>query len=658
MPNNEVKQPIEQVLPVPTGEVILPDNIDGDVFETPADEIQPLPAISEPIEVITAQIPVIPTEANSTSITGTFYIDEEVIADGTSTIAIDDAPVTIAEESQAQQTIVSEPSQSASADLQPLPPIDTDDSIDQPQLSSDGIEEHPKEQNDVVESDMVIIKGLNLTKIPKPESKKQTSIQDYPQSITKNVVNKNTIVVAFPSDLRNDVVDIVTGYYEELYATNNKNVLYNSVGDDHREWVASLTAGAEKYVHADLLRSTVESPTAKFRQGVHNEVSNRTLAASRVRFNSTAGENLIGDRAVYSAIHHLGYGGKIAIPLWHSGFWMEFVAPSEAKYVALQTMLNTDDIEFGRASYGLLHGASVVYSLQHAVNFALEHCVSTSIKGVDVKDHDLLKSLISEYDVHTLLWGVATAAYPHGFNYSQACVANPGKCTHVINEILNVAGLQKTNPENLTKDQKIHMSSQQADSMSMESVTNYQKTLITSQPRTITVGDEGKPFNITLHVPTIKDNILNSKQWVDNIIDSATSILTIDNSSGREREAYYADIAAATSLQVYNHFIKSIEWGAEGNLNITSDPKAIRELLDRFSESDEMRVAIIDAIIKYINEGTISLIGIYSFDCPKCSGANELSDIKYPRLANIIPIDMLQTFFSMVGQRINQIRRR
>ena len=200
------------------------------------------------------------------------------------------------------------------------------------------------------------------------------------------------------------------------------------------------------------------------------------------------------------------------------------------------------------------------------------------------------------------------------------------------------------------------MSSQNLQSVSIDKINDYRNTLVATQDRVVKLKLDDQSFQVTLAVPSLGNKLISSQKWIDSIVMEAGGILTQENSTGREREEFYRKLANSSALRIYEHYVKSIEWGNEEVPNITTDRDTISSTLELWSSYTVMVDELLTEIYKYINESTISLIGVYAIDCPSCNKPNNLTgENAYPRLRNIVPIDVLQTFFTMVEQKINRI---
>jgi hypothetical protein len=409
-----------------------------------------------------------------------------------------------------------------------------------------------------------------------------------------------------------------------------------------RQWAEVLKTGQQQANDLNF-RSTVNRENTDFRQTISSETG--MLGGSSPKLADTEGSVLKGDRAVLRFLSHNKLGTLFNVPLWHTGIWVTLRAPGEGDLLELQRQIIADKIELGRESYGLAFSNTTSYMTDRLTTFVLDHLYDTSLSG----DIDL-KTVISCQDIPSLLWGLTCAMYPRGFQYQRACIANPATCQHVIKERLNLTKIQWTNKDSLSKSQILHMTKRRANSMTLESVKQYQSGLLDCQPRMITV-DTGSetPTNVTLHIPSISDFIDAGTRWIGTIENMVTQSLGL-TATDKERNAYIFKHGKATALRQYTHWVQSIEFAT----NQVEDKETIERILGEVSGIDSARTELMEKLRQYIDDTCFSVIGIPEFVCPACGLPNEV-DIKLPNHTSILPIDVYQVFFSLLVQKLQRL---
>lgn len=419
---------------------------------------------------------------------------------------------------------------------------------------------------------------------------------------------------------------------------------------DARDWAQAVSEGIGMSTNLEAFVPTLEDDTAEFQQQLtHNNIS---LGASVPKHKAIQNENIKGERAVIRMITHLGLGTLFQVPLWHSGIWVTFKPPTESEILEINRLLISDKISFGRSTYGLAFSNTTSYTTDRLVGFALAHVYDLTTKPEDI-NIDNLRQHISSQDIPSLIWGFICTMYPRGFKYRRACVADPEKCNFILEETLNVMKLQWSNGVALTEWQKTHMSGRQSKQKDLASVKRYKEELTRIQKTRIEINkDKPTAIAITIKTPSIAEYIDAGHRWVGDIVSTVNAAMAADVKDN-ERNSLVVSYGQATAMRQYSHWIESIDYES----NTINDIETIEQLLDTLSADEEVREAFTKAVIDYINKSTIAVVGIPVFDCPQCSKLNE-GPLKLPAYKNIIPLDVMQVFFSLLTQRLERIAER
>lgn len=480
----------------------------------------------------------------------------------------------------------------------------------------------------------------DVIKVDKKEEVKQT---DSKQNV---IISKDPFVkvekfedtadtLPLPSDFNNKVKESIK---------DTPNLKLNDT-EKTRIWAQLLRDGMDVATFEAMFKKTLENPDALFEQEV--PASEGTLAASYPKFKAVDNQSLKGERAVMRLMAHQGLGAIFRVPLWHTGIWLTFKAPSEGALLELHRQISSDKITLGRSSYGLAFANTSSYMTDRLVNFALEHMYQSSLNTT--KD---LKEVISSHDIPTIVWGLACSIWSNGFQYQRACSNDPEKCQHVVQEKLNLTKLLWTNTKGLSKWQVAHMSSVRNNSMSEDSVLKYKQEMLNAQNRAITLkSNTDKPIKLVLKVPTINEYVDSGNRWIGDIVDVVTKALGT-NASNNERDNYILDRGRATTMRQYTHWVHSMEFDS----NLIEDNETLEQVLDLLSSDDDVRNEFMTEVDTYINDSAISVIGVPAFECPKC-GMEQTGDEK-SNFKNIIPIDVYQSFFILLVQKLQKIRMR
>lgn len=423
-----------------------------------------------------------------------------------------------------------------------------------------------------------------------------------------------------------------------VIAKNYPNI--DAAGDvKHREWLTNLTAAQQSFNRGNVFANSVTREDSEWGQYVQHE--GERLGASRPRF-SEGGAVLSGERAVLRVAAQVGLGSIVQIPLWHTGIWISFKAPPESAILELERRISNDKVSLGRATSGMVFSNSGVYTTSSLVNFALNYVFDTNAQEVNP---DYLKSIIKITDIPALLWGLALAIYPNGYPYAQSCINPATTCAHVIKEQLDLGKLIWTDRSALTEWQRRRMANRKAR-MSVEDLKRYAGEHTHGGDRVVELTDT---VSMRLKVPTLDEFEASGFAWVDGIVQMMEDSFKVPL-RGEERDAYISSQGRLTTMRQYSHWVGEV---IVPDTEISTDRETIDSLMDLFSAEETLRDAYITEMGRYIEDSTISLIGLPRHNCPACNYP-QMSDAdkKHPFL---IPVDAAQLFFTLLSQRINKV---
>lgn len=465
--------------------------------------------------------------------------------------------------------------------------------------------------------------------------------------IQQNVSQTEATFLPLEENYKGEYLNLPPDFAEHVSeAMENLPNLNLNDNDKTREWAEVLTEGAQIGTFGSVFKKTLEDKDAFFEQSV--TAGSGKLQAGAPRFKASENETFKGERAVLRLRSHIGLGSLFRVPLWNSGFWLTFKAPSEVDLLELHRQIVNDKISLGRSTYGLAYSNTTSYMIDRLVTFAFDNLYQTNVKTSEVEN---IRDLISAHDIQSIIWALACTIWPNGFKYNRSCVNELEKCQHVVSERLNLTKLQWTNTQGLTQWQINHMVNTQPNSVDKESVLRYQKEILQAQQREIIVNKgTGKEISIILKVPSITQYVESGNRWITNIVENVTRALGL-NANQDVRDKYITDQGRTTAMRQYIHWVQSINFSS----NDVDDKETLESVFDTISADDKIREEFMDSIEKYINDTQLSVIGIPSYDCPNC-GTEQNGTL--PKHTNVIPIDVYQTFFILLVQRLQRIRAR
>lgn len=393
------------------------------------------------------------------------------------------------------------------------------------------------------------------------------------------------------------------------------------------------------YFADDIFEETVKQPTSQWTDKVPSPIGNLGIAFPAV---PQSGEKLTGRRAVLQVQNTIGRKPYAVVPLWHSGIWFRIRRPVDGDIIDLMEEIASSEIQFGRDTYGHSFSNDLGYTYDTLVNFFIDHIEECSLSVESGK----LKDYILTPDISAIAWGLASAIYPRGFRYSQACLTDTSKCRHVIEGLMDLAGMYKTDLVRLTEGQVKHMTNRRSKQMTPESVKAYQESFIHKDSTIITPSGA----RLTFQLPVISATIAATTGWMQSITNAYPAILEKPVST---RNRLLKKHARSSSLRRYSQYVKEIE--IEGGMIETADD--IDKSLVEFSGDNQDRLAILEGVKKFIASNTINVVAIESPICPSCKGEQAPLDPK-AEWPDLIVIDPVRVFFLLMPQRIQLINQR
>jgi hypothetical protein len=403
-----------------------------------------------------------------------------------------------------------------------------------------------------------------------------------------------------------------------------------------RDWMLSAQEGYRNATPRNMLAEAGDREGSRWEQTVKSERG--PIGASRPKQSDTNGVKLRGEDAVLAVRQAIGLGGIIRIPLWHSGFHITLKTPSDAAILELERRLTEEKVLLGRMTNGMLFSNTSVFIASYLVEFAMAHLYSSTLKNKE----NIADKIVS-HDIQHIAWGLAVAIWPTGFQYVRSVLGETDAQNKVLRDKIAIGKLQWTDTTQLTKWQVNHMSNVVTGSMTDDSIEKYRQEFLNQSARKVQINDN---LAITLKVPSLSEHIASGQKWVNGIVVMTDRVFGMDQDVD-DRNKYIFEQGQATYMRQYSHWIESIELG---NGAVIDDSETIEETISALSSNDEIREKFIDFTVKYIEDTTVSMIAV-----PTVAASEEQ---KYPRWPHLLPIDAMATFFTLLGQKVSQIRAR
>lgn len=412
-----------------------------------------------------------------------------------------------------------------------------------------------------------------------------------------------------------------------------------------KEWKKVNEEAVDYYTIGGLYQDRFTDPNSQFKQGIETK-ENTLNSISSIKFRKNDGE-LKGELALLKVSKLLGIGDIMSVPLPHSGIWVTIKPPTERDLIDFYNTLFREKIVLGRATSGLTLSNFSVYINDKLVDFIIKHIYSVNYSDIP---KDELKDYILIHDLPILAWGFACTIYPNGFDYQRACVTDIEQCTYVAKATINMTKLLWVDNSSLSEAQKVILEEFRPNKLTLD---NYKKYIAEHTRVTGSTFTTKNDIKIKLKIPTLSEYVTDGLSWV-NKINSAIEHVIIDNSNDEEeaRVELLNQYVKSSILRQYSHFIDYIE--VEDS--IIQDRDTINQVLETLSSDDDIRTDILNKVFEFKSNTTLALIGIPEYKCPNC-GAPQKEEVN-SKLTNVIPLDVMNLFFTLITLRIAKILER
>lgn len=460
-------------------------------------------------------------------------------------------------------------------------------------------------------------------------------IQEFSTSTPEQLLTAKT-------ELKDELIPILAergnDVDERIRAFISTRTLQTGPGMD---WNHTLIGASSISAYADnRFHNTVRAPGAKWKQYLdteHGKVGYRAPQPKEAGVGTFTGE-----RAMHRVRSILGINGQITVPMYHSGFWITLDAPRDSDVIELHRRVMEEKIKLGRETYGLVFSNEQSYINSFLLDFCISHISSHTVR-VD-NDNDL-KDLIKPQDMNILFWGLACLIWPRGFDYVRSLLTVEGiENSQVVTAKISLGKLMWVDQSSFTDKQRNHFAQKQRGQMTVESIKEYQREFMPSLAagRLIKIKDG---LQLLISPTSAAEMIADGAAWITGIIQTVDSTFTQVAPDERTRNNLIEVHARAAKLRNYGAWVKAVVIDGQEN----EDRQDINDILTLISSETVMTDHVIKEIGKFIDDSTRVLIAV-----PETSGANT----GLPRFPNLIPLDVLNTFFTLLAQRVDIIASR
>jgi len=231
--------------------------------------------------------------------------------------------------------------------------------------------------------------------------------------------------------------------------------------------------------------------------------------------------------------------------------------------------------------------------------------------------------------------------YPHGAPFTDKCSNLADNCNYQRNITINFEEAVRVSYDALTPFMRKHMT-QRTGLMKIEDIVRYREELNMRTGNTVDLMD--KTIRVTFQPPTTQETFNAGEGWIQSIVQRTNSLFST-RLNNIEYNEYISRQTTAAELAGYGHWIKRIDLlNPDGSVDTHMvDKDTIIETLSRWSNTQELRDGIIDAVNRYIARSSIAFFGVPRFACPKCGNEKPNKDI-YPA---IVPLEIFDLFFTL-----------
>lgn len=392
--------------------------------------------------------------------------------------------------------------------------------------------------------------------------------------------------------------------------------------------------------------SSLADPTREWRRIIdHN---GKRLTATNLTTPSIAGKEPTGDAALMAYRSHARSSAGAGIHLWGSGISIKFNALANEALYHISREIASSRITVGRATYGIALSQHMVYTAEVMLEAARAAKFKSSVHpDVDIGD------VIRVTDFSTMVWGLAVATFPQGFDIERGCIADPGTCQHTVKERVAVRRMQVVDYSSISEEQRGWMATLQDNKLTAAELLPYQDKFTKARTRDYTINHgNDQTTTFTLKVPTMNEFISAGKLWVDDV-NRATVASIGESASFGERNRMMEELMRVANARQYSHWVESISFDG----GKVTDPSSIRRILaEEISGDDTQLTEFITAVRDFSDKMATSVIAINNFKCPSChkyqmkaEGTTD-EDTQPPVY---VPVEVVSSFFALIFQRLS-----
>jgi hypothetical protein len=461
----------------------------------------------------------------------------------------------------------------------------------------------------------------------------------------KNYEIKAPVVTDMTDEQADKFQDIMVPVLPDTADAVNADLESSKIGEvdiseDSVSWYQNLLSGFVSHPAHGIFEDALANPNASWRNTLSFAGSNINIGRPKFT-NKGRGAKMSSERLQLSIRAKLGLGSPVQVPLMASGFYATVKPLGEDEIISMWREVLAETVKLGRKTHGLLFSNNQVFTARAIYQHWVGSLVETTVSDLPIEN---LSDHITINDMPLIAHSVATAVYPNGFPLKRSVFTEDTKLPKgEVKQLIDVRKSLFMDANMFNDAQLSHMVKRIEQPMTLKTVKDYRDGFVFNQN---TVVDIGEGVKLHLHTPSLREWFDSGEKWINEIQAAVHAALGAD-ADERKRLAYISQLALASRLRQYSHYIKAIE--EDGELYTTREN--VDKVLTSLSTSDEISKKFFKAVSDYINKTQVALIATTS--------VNEYEDTKsgdkWPRL---IPIDSISVFFQLVEQKLHGITSR
>lgn len=446
--------------------------------------------------------------------------------------------------------------------------------------------------------------------------------------------NPNTI-----ANVLNRCNDVLTAMHEGRYAETDRD----------KRWLAAIVSGMKHTSLEESPNGAFEREGSYWRDGIEDPAQAKLTRPGPPKQANDRSRKTSKENQLAYLNSRSGQGGTYESFLPRSGLWVRMRQPTLDELVTLQTELQALKLNLGAETKGASYSHADFLMLDLITTLALQ-CVIGSNKTFNTPAD--LEHEITLFDEPLLHHGLAATLYPGGFNYCNPCIADPDVCSAVETWKMNMSNIIYYDNSVFNAEQKKFIAKRFHPASDADFET-YRTSFGTGNPEVIWLDNIG----LKLAEPTVASRRMSGKQWYDGLVEMSQGVFN-EPPHGNSRLAYIRKLKDATTATQYSHWVTAIYDKDEDAVDFedqlfSDDPELILEYMKGTLSTPEYSERFATAVANYCNKSIIGIVGLVSHNCSVCSTPQGVAF--NTRLPHIVPIDMVITFFTLAGRKVQHL---